>query len=63
MDQIISIEAVRCRKKADARQLAEYWTDQFLGMTDDTGKFRDPDIEEEFQAWMDRQEGNSRDAG
>jgi len=56
MAQELRIEGYRSGKKPDMRPLVRYWADMILQAVDESGKFRDPEMEEEFQEWMKAQD-------
>jgi len=51
MDQIMSIEGTMCRTRPDLRPLAQHMAERILRAVDEQGRFRDPELEKEYQEW------------
>lgn len=51
MEQIMIIEGAMCRTRPDMRPLAQHMAERILRAVDDQGRFRDPELEAEYQAW------------
>lgn len=51
MDTGMRIEGCMVRTRPDLRPLAQHMADRILKATDEKGRFRDPELEKEYQEW------------
>ncbi len=56
-DMEMRVEGYMMGKRGDARPLAEHWASWICSAVDRDGKFTDPELEAEYQAWKAERDG------
>ena len=56
MEQVMRVEGFMSRKKPERTILAVHWAEKVRAAVDQSGCFRDPELEREYQAWKKARE-------
>ena len=52
MERSMRIEGSVSSTRPDRRALARHWAEKILSAVDENGAFKDPELEQEYQEWI-----------